>query len=127
TTARSVSPALLPAEVVLPIIAQCESGGQQFEDDGVTPLRNREGSSAFGKYQFLESHREIAMELGHDLDTEEGQDGYARHLYGVSGTQDWEADLRSRECWEPQIATLSGQRELIYTIIAPTEGWTSIQ
>lgn len=96
----------LPAETVLPIIAQCESGGRQFEDDGVTPLKNREGSSAFGKYQFLESHREPAKALGFDLNTEEGQEGYARYRYAQSGTSDWEADARSRACWEPKLIAL---------------------
>ncbi|MFZ2763516.1 MAG: hypothetical protein WAX80_00545, partial [Minisyncoccia bacterium] len=102
------------ADLVLPIIADCESGdngkpgtARQFEADGVTPYKNREGSSAFGKYQFLESHREPALALGYDLDTEQGQDDYSRHLYNGPGrTGPWEHDPRSVACWEPKLLAL---------------------
>jgi len=101
----------IPAEVALPIIAGCESGdgspgsGRQFEADGVTPLRNREGSSAIGKYQILTSlHQERAKSLGFDIRTENGNEAYARYLYAESGTLHWEADSRSRACWEPLMA-----------------------
>ena len=92
----------LPADVVLPIIAQCESGGRQFEDNGVTPLKNKEGSSGFGKYQFLESHRETATAMGFDLDTESGQDDYARIVLAdpAQGLKPWE---KSRWCWEKDL------------------------
>ncbi len=48
--------------VTLSLIAECESGGKQFEEDGVTLLYNsKEGSSAVGKYQIVESlHSEKA-------------------------------------------------------------------
>jgi len=103
-------------EVALPIIAECESGGRQFEEDGKTPYKNRgipekgiEPSTAFGKYQFLESHREPAKKLGFDLNTEEGQDGYARYRYSQTGTKDWEFDEQyggGRACWGPKLASL---------------------
>lgn len=94
----------LPAEVALPIIAECESGGRHFEADGKTPLRNREGSSAIGKYQIMASlHEERAKGLGYDIRTEAGNEDFARFLYAESGTFHWEADSRSRACWEPKL------------------------
>ena len=105
----------LPAEVALPIIAGCESGdgspgsGRQFEADGVTPLRNREGSSAIGKYQIMTSlHEERAKGLGYDIRTEAGNEAYARYLYAESDTLHWEADSRSKACWEPLLARARG-------------------
>ncbi len=94
----------LSAEIALPVIAQCESGGRQFEADGKTPLRNREGSSAIGKYQIMASlHEERAKRLGYDIRTEAGNEAFAYFLYAESGTQHWEADPRSRACWEPRL------------------------
>ncbi|MDP3874986.1 MAG: hypothetical protein Q8Q22_00485, partial [bacterium] len=91
----------------LPIIAMCESGGRQFEADGITPLRNKERSSAIGKYQILTSfHEERAKGLGFDIRTEKGNEAYARYLYSESGTLHWEADHRSRTCWEPKLIAL---------------------
>ena len=112
---RSASLSQLPAEVALPIIAGCESGdgtpgsGRQFEADGVTPLRNREGSSAIGKYQIMASlHEERAKGLGYDIRTKEGNEAYARYLYAESDTLHWEADPRSKACWEPLLARARG-------------------
>ncbi|MDO8505182.1 MAG: hypothetical protein Q7S48_01205 [bacterium] len=97
----------LPAEVALPIIAGCESGGRQFETDGITPLRNRERSGAIGKYQIMAKlHEEKARRLGFDIRTEEGNEAYAKFLYQESGTLHWEADPRSRACWEPKLVAL---------------------
>lgn len=91
----------VPAEIALPIIALCESGGKQFKEGTKIPLPNKEGSSAFGKYQFLESHRAKALALGFDLNTEEGQDGYARVLYNEpDGIKHWLADSRAKACIE---------------------------
>jgi len=111
---RSSAPlSQLPADVALPIIADCESGngkpgsGRQFEADGKTPIRNREGSSAIGKYQIMASlHEARARSLGYDIRTEEGNEGYARYLYAESDTLHWRADPRSRACWEPKLMAL---------------------
>ncbi len=106
-TTTSVTAGRLSADVVLPIIAQCESGGRQFDDDG-NLITNPE-SSAVGKYQILEKlHGEKAKALGYDIRTEEGNEAYARILYAESGTQHWEADPRSRACWEPKVLALGG-------------------
>lgn len=95
----------LPADVALPIIAQCESGGRQFDDRGY--LIKNPTSSAIGKYQIMASlHEARARSLGYDIRTLEGNEGYARFLYAESGTQHWEADPRSRACWEPKLLAL---------------------
>ena len=108
----------LPADVVLPIIAECESGGKQFEDDGKTPLKNKQGSSAIGKYQILATlHEERAKKLGHDIRTEEGNEAYARLLFAESHTTHWEADPSSRACWEPKLVALGYQQA---TPLSPT-------
>lgn len=97
-------------EMVLWVICKYESGCRQFESDGKTPLKNKgipeEGvppSSAFGKYQFLESHREPAKKLGFDLNTEAGQDGYARWLWQNDGrTKHWENNPKSYR-WQTEL------------------------
>ena len=123
----------VPAEVALPIIAGCESGdrtpgsGRQFEADGKTPLRNREGSSAIGKYQIMASRHEArARSLGFDIQTEEGNEGYARYLYAESGTFHWEADPRSRACWEPLLARARGALPSTATSTPSTVGATFV-
>lgn len=77
-------------------IAKCESRFRQYEKDG-TVLKNREGSSATGVFQIMASvHRKNAANLGYDINTLEGNIGYAQYLYELNGTRDWEA---SRLCW----------------------------
>ena len=99
------SAGLLPADVVLPIIAQCESRGRQFDDEG--NLITNPTSSAVGKYQIMASlHEERAKKMGFDIRTEEGNEQYARVLYAESGTKHWESDLKSRKCWEPELVAL---------------------
>ena len=126
----------VPADIALRVIAECESGGKQFEADGKTPTKNKgipekgvEPSSAFGKYQFLESHREPAKKLGFDLNTETGQDGYARYRYSQTATKDWEFDEEyggGKACWEPKLRTYTwgGGEAVAITVVAPTEGWS---
>ena len=126
-----------PAEVALRLIAECESGGKQFEEDGKTPLKNNgipskgiKPSSAFGKYQFLEMHREPAKKLGFDLDTEEGQDSYAKHLYAESGTKHWEFDEQyggGKACWEPKLRAWTWGGEMVSIVVkAPIDGWSDV-
>lgn len=105
-----------PTEVLLREICMCESRCQQFEPDGKTPLKNKgipekgiKPSSAFGKYQFMEFHRGLALELGYDLNTEAGQDGYAKYRIERYGTADWEFDAEyggGPACWGPRLASL---------------------
>ena len=91
-----------PRIPVMKAIAICESGDRQFKDDG-TLVRNPK-SSAVGKYQIMASiHEDTAFRLGHNIYTEEGNEGYANHLYDVSGTLPWEADPASHACWSKLI------------------------
>lgn len=128
----------VPMEVALRVIAECESGGKQFEPDGKTPLKNKgipdkgiKPSGAFGKYQFLESHREPALKLGFDLNTEDGQDNYARYRYSQTGTKDWEFDEQyggGRVCWEPKLRayTWGGGEAVTITVVAPIDKWSDL-
>lgn len=90
------------AEKLLPIIS-CESEFKHFEDDG-TPLKNREGSSAIGVAQILQSvhpdpkilkrfNKKFNTDLtvdDFDITTLDGNLGYALVLFKVRGTRDWE-------------------------------------
>lgn len=90
------------AEELIPII-KCESRFRHFEKDG-TPLKNRAGSSAIGVAQILSSahpdpkiiyryNKRFNMEMSiedFDVNTFEGNIGYALVLYKVRGTRDWE-------------------------------------
>lgn len=128
----------LPIDVVLQPICECESGCQQFEPDGKTPLKNKgipeKGvipSDAFGKYQFRESHRAPAKALGYDLNTEEGQDSYARYRYQVNGTKDWEFDDQyggGRVCWGPKLVALGTTREfeIVVPVPAASDKWSRV-
>jgi len=116
----------VPMGIALPIIADCESGGgvfgaaHQFEADGITPLKNKEGSSAIGKYQILASHKDRAKKMGFDIETLEGNEGYARVLYQESGTKHWEVDSRSKACWEPKLASLGFDQGIRGRVVSGT-------
>ena len=100
-TAASIpsAPTRLPENAVFPDIAQCESGGRQFDDQG--NLVTNPKSSAIGKYGIMASlHEERAKSLGHDIRTLEGNEAYARVLYKENGLKDWE---ESRHCWEKRL------------------------
>lgn len=106
----------VPLEVARRVICECETGCQQFEPGTKIPFRNKgipskgvKPSSAFGKYQFLESHREPADKLGFKLNTEEGQDKYFEYLYGKEGFGPWNHDEQyggGPACWGPKLVAL---------------------
>lgn len=99
--ATSSSLPRLPAEVALPIIAECESRGQQFNSDGsIVTNNNTDGTIDRGKWQINSRHDERAKRLGIDILTEEGNEKFARILYAENYLRDWEA---SRHCWESQL------------------------
>ncbi len=76
-------------------IARCESGFRQFDDKG-NVLKNPE-SSATGVMQIMSSyHRKIAVKLGYDIRTLDGNLGYAKWLYKNEGTTPWESSIH---CW----------------------------
>lgn len=68
-------------------IAQCESGFRQFNNNG-TPLV---GNNLYvGVFQIDEKiHTARAQDLGLDLNTVDGNLGYAKHLYEQAGTKPW--------------------------------------
>jgi hypothetical protein len=70
-------------------IAECESGARQYTDDG-TVLRGGAGNKMVGMFQLHETyHRAPALLLGFDIDTLEGNLGYAEHLYTQEGLTPW--------------------------------------
>jgi len=131
----------IPVDVAKRVVCECESNCQQFETDkdgnlvlddkgNKIPFKNKgipkkdiPPSSAFGKYQFLEVHREPAQKLGFDLNTEEGQEKYFEYLYGKEGFKPWDHDNEyggGRACWGPKLAALGhevGESLLLQTFI----------
>ena len=105
----------LPADVILPIIAQCESGGRQFDDKGnviVSPTQD------YGKWQInLPIHGKEINRRAINIWTEEGNEQFARILYGRNELSDWQA---TRHCWEPKLLALGGlpdgERTFIVTV-----------
>ena len=78
------------------LVADCESHIRQFEDDGVTPLKNREGSSAIGIFQIMASiHEPMSKKVGIDIRTTSGNAQFARYLYDHEGWDPW---LASDDC-----------------------------
>ncbi len=117
----------VPLEVARRVVCECETNCQQFEkgkdgnfvlDDkgNKIPTRNKgipskgiKPSDAFGKYQFREMHRKPALDLGFDLNTEEGQDRYFSYLYEKEDFGPWDHDEQfggGRACWGPKLMAL---------------------
>jgi len=141
----------VPVEVAKKVICECESGCRQFEVDkdgkfitdtngnkipyknrGI-PQKNIPPSSAFGKYQFLEVHREPAKKLDWDLNTEEGQEQYFEYLYGKEGFGPWDFDEEyggGRACWGPKLAALGygaqESPELLGVVDVPSSEWSDV-
>lgn len=77
-------------------IARCESKFRQFTDSG-NVLRGGYGNNMIGVFQFNEPvHAKAAKSLGLDINTLDGNLGYAKHLYLQSGTDPWVSSLT---CW----------------------------
>jgi hypothetical protein len=106
TVATTTKKKLVLDDKVLFAICTCESGmgtgkPQQFEKDGVTVLTGRVDSRDTGMCQINKGyHLESATKLGYNLDTEEGNWGYAKHLLLTQGTQPWQA---SASCWNKKL------------------------
>ena len=70
-------------------IARCESKFRHYTDSG-SVLRGGGSMGMVGIFQFYEVvHKKAALTLGFDIDTVEGNLGYARHLYTQSGSTPW--------------------------------------
>ena len=134
------TPYNVPADIAVPIICGCESNvgiapGRQFEDDGVTPLKNRpkpgeKPSSAIGMCQILaDLHEDRAKNMGYLIRTAEGNMGYAKVLYAESGTKHWEGvpGNTSKGCWGPKLAAMgTGQQvvTLLGAVDVPVDEWS---
>jgi len=85
-------------------IARCESKFRQFSEDG-SVLKGGWGGAMVGVFQFYEAvHDGAATAMGFDLGTLEGNLGYAKHLYTVSGTTPWNS---AQSCWGSAVTTTS--------------------
>ena len=74
-------------------IAQCESGIRQYSSADV-PLKG--GGRYIGIFQIDEQiHKAKAESLGFNIYTPEGNVGYARYMYGGSGTNPWKGCLKT--------------------------------
>ncbi len=77
-------------------IARCESEFTQFRRDG-SVLRGGYKGRMIGIYQIAPMHIPDATRLGFDVETVEGNIGYAQYLYDLYGTSPW---LDSAHCWK---------------------------
>src|ERR1700690_4182640 len=81
---------------VMIAIANCESGFREFNSDG-SVLHGGTDDSMTGIFQIDPSiHASKALSMGFDLNTVDGNMGYARYLYGAEGTTPW---ISSFPCW----------------------------
>jgi hypothetical protein len=70
-------------------VARCESNFRQFTDGGSVFLGGT-GGGMIGVFQLYGAvHSSSALALGFDINTLEGNLGYAQHLYQKSGTRPW--------------------------------------
>lgn len=110
--AAEMPKAPVPMEVMLQKIADCESGirnpdgsavagtARQRGKDGRPIMNvNSTGSLDVGWAQInLDCHYDEVARLGLDvMSSEEDNKAFARHLYKLNGTSDWNA---SRSCWD---------------------------
>lgn len=83
--------------VIFEHIAKCESGGRQFNPDG-SVLRGIYHSPDIGKFQINSAvWGDLALELGHNIFTEEGNEAMAYEIYKQQGLQAWQS---SQHCWD---------------------------
>lgn len=81
---------------VMSAIAECESKYRQYTDAG-NVLRGGYGNTMIGIFQFNGPvHASFAKSIGFDIETVEGNIGYAKYVYGISGTDPW---ISSFGCW----------------------------
>jgi hypothetical protein len=83
-------------EPILVDVARCESNFAQFDKNGDI-VRGIVNHDDVGVMQINEKiHGAMAVKLGFDLHTVEGNIGYAKHLYEEQGAQPW---TFSSKCW----------------------------
>jgi hypothetical protein len=85
-------------------IAFCESTFRQFAADG-QPLRGHVNGADVGVMQINEYyHADTAAKLGFNLESIDGNMGYARYLYDTQGVAPW---IHSKPCWSKTPAALA--------------------
>lgn len=87
---------------VLANIAYCESRYRQFDNKTGEVFRGVENRKDVGIMQINEYyHKDRAVKLGFDLNTKEGNMGYAKLIYLEKGAQPW---MASSPCWKKTAA-----------------------
>jgi hypothetical protein len=85
---------------VLAEIARCESTFRHHDSRTGSILKGKVNNNDVGVMQInTVYHRDTARRLGYDLETIEGNLGYARNLYEREGTRPWNS---SRACWNKE-------------------------
>lgn len=85
-------------------IARCESEYRQYDAYGGV-LHGGLADGMIGLFQLYERiHYAIALPMGYDIDTPQGNMAYARYLYEEQGTTPW---LSSSPCWGKTATTLT--------------------
>jgi hypothetical protein len=81
---------------VLQRIAQCESSGQQFTQDGKV-LRGKRHPQDTGLFQInAVVWAKQAETLGYDIRTQQGNESMARYIFENHGSVPWQS---SAKCW----------------------------
>lgn len=103
-------------------VARCESRFRQFADSG-NVFKGGLNMKMVGIFQIYgDVHRTTALSLGFDIDTVQGNIGYARYLYSRERTNPW---ISSMPCWntgtvnEDGGTTQSLTTNLIFGIVHP--------
>ncbi len=85
-----------PDSPIMTSVARCESKFRQYADSG-NVFRGGYNNQMIGIFQIYESiHKSTALSLGFDINTVDGNIGYAKYIYGKSGTTPW---ISSFPCW----------------------------
>lgn len=92
---------------ILVEVARCESSFRQIGPDGKI-LRGKVNKGDVGLMQINEYyHGDKAFSLGFDLETLDGNMGYAKYLYNKEGLQPW---ISSKPCWSQALKTDSSKQ-----------------
>lgn len=108
--------------IMIPI-ALCESRFRQYTDSG--NVLDGGSGGMIGIYQISKSvHEAFAKLLGYDINTAEGNMGYARYLYQKEGTNPW---MSSFQCWNmatnnPEGTTTPASTSVVATAAPTTTG-----
>ena len=101
-------------------IAKCESNFRQFDEFG-NPLFGGTGGMVGVFQEAAAIHGDTASSLGFNIDTLDGNLGYARYLYETQGTTPWRG---SAACWDPpritsalQVGSKGGQVKVLQQLL----------